>query len=125
MNSITHFGVYVRDLKKSEKFYTEVLEGKKSGVINGGGKSIAFIDFPGGTVELIEFPERGEIIHTNNVHIAFKTEDIDGEYARVSAHKVDFIHTAPMEFNDGKLFFFRGPDGEELEYCQGVRIDKA
>ena len=33
------------------------------------------------------------------------------------------IEAAPREFSGGKLFFFKGPDGEHIEFCQGIAID--
>jgi len=82
------------------------------------------MDFANGTIELVQLLNETETVyHSPFAHIAFHVDNVDGEYERISSLGVEMIDNAPREFNDGYLFFFKGPDGESIEFCSTIRID--
>lgn len=124
MLTLTHIGIMVTDLKRSEEFYADVLGCRKSGKIENDDVRIAFMDFSNGSIELVQLLKGDEeIVQSPHSHLAFNSDDIDAEFARVKALGIETIEAAPREFSGGKLFFFKGPDGEHIEFCQGIAID--
>ena len=124
MYSLTHIGIMVKDLAASERFYSDILKYKKSGKIEDENVRIAFMDFANGTIELVQLLNETETVyHSPFAHLAFHVYNIDGEYERINSLGVEMIDNAPREFSDGCLFFFKGPDGESIEFCSTIRID--
>jgi lactoylglutathione lyase len=124
MHRLTHIGIMVKDLSASEHFYSEVLKCKKSGRIEDENVRVSFMDFENGTIELVKLLNETETVyHSPFAHLAFHTDDIDKEYARIKSLDVEMVDEAPREFSDGHLFFFKGPDGESIEFCSTFRID--
>jgi catechol 2,3-dioxygenase-like lactoylglutathione lyase family enzyme len=124
MHNLAHIGVQVKDLAASERFYIDALKCKKSGRIETGNVRIAFLDFANGTIELVQLLGEAESVHHGPfAHLAFEVSDINGEYKRIKSIGAEMIDEAPRAFNDGQLFFFKGPDGESIEFCSGIRID--
>jgi len=124
MHSLAHIGIQVKDLAASERFYIEALKCRKSGRIETGNVRIAFLDFANGTIELVQLLGEAEPVHHGPfAHLAFEVSDINGEYKRIKSIGAEMVDGAPRAFNDGHLFFFKGPSGESIEFCSGIRID--
>jgi catechol 2,3-dioxygenase-like lactoylglutathione lyase family enzyme len=124
MHSLAHIGIQVKDLAVSERFYIDALKCTKSGRIETGNVRIAFLDFANGTIELVQLPAEGEPVHHSPfAHLAFEVSDVAGEYERIKSLGAEMVDGAPRAFNDGHLFFFKGPNGESIEFCSGIRID--
>ncbi len=125
MYRLAHIGIQVNDLAASECFYRDVLKCKKSGRIEDENVKIAFMDFANGKIELVQQLRGGDgpIQHGPFAHLAFEVDDIDGEYKRIRSTGTEMIDTAPRDFNGGRLFFIKGPNGESIEFCSGIRID--
>jgi catechol 2,3-dioxygenase-like lactoylglutathione lyase family enzyme len=125
MQKLTHIGIQVSDLATSERFYHDTLRCRKTGKIEDEKVSIAFMGYANGTIELVQQLDSGTgaVLHGPFAHLAFEVDDINDEYERIKALGVKMIDEAPREFSHGKLFFFKGPDGESIEFCSGIRID--
>ena len=124
MQKMAHLGMRVTDLETSERFYKDVLNCRKSGKIENDSIRISFVDFANGTIELVQMMGQAEpATHGECIHLAFEVEDIEAEFERVSALGVELIDPRPRQFNGGSLFFFKGPDGESIEFCSKIRID--
>ena len=124
MQKLAHIGLRVADLEKSERFYKEVLSCRKTGKIETDSVRISFVDFANGTIELVQMLGPAErATHGDGSHLAFEVKDIDAEFERVRALGVELIDPKPRQFHGGSLFFFKGPDGESIEFCSKIRID--
>ncbi|MGE5627854.1 MAG: VOC family protein [Solirubrobacterales bacterium] len=119
MYNIAHIGVVVKDLETSKKFYSEVLGLKECRSHEDERLKIAFMDSGNGIIELIQYTAEG-LERTSGVvdHIAFKVTDIEESVDKLKNAGVKLIFDAPKPFEEGKIFFFYGPDGERLEFVQ-------
>jgi len=124
---VEHVGVMVKDMEASLKFYREVigLELKDTVTDSNGMIKLAFLGFNRSEeteIELIQgsddqLPEQGRVHH-----FAFTVDDIEEEFSRIQTLPVKLagpqISTLP---NGSRYFFFRGPDGEMIEFFQSTR----
>jgi methylmalonyl-CoA/ethylmalonyl-CoA epimerase len=133
MNKIEHIGIAVRDLAAARETYTKLL-GKppyKSEKVESGSVETSFFQTGDSKIELLQatsddsaiakyIEKRGEGIH----HIAFATDDIEKEVARLTAEGFQPISTAPKRGADNKLVFFFHPknaNGVLIELCQEIK----
>jgi catechol 2,3-dioxygenase-like lactoylglutathione lyase family enzyme len=124
MQRLAHIGIRVTDLEKSERFYKDVLNCRKSGKIETDSVRISFVDFTNGTIELVQMLGQAErAAHAESPHLAFEVQDIEAEFERVRSLGVELVDPRPRQFHGGSLFFFKGPDGESIEFCSKIRID--
>ena len=120
---LTHVGVNVSDLKKSEDFYERVLGCRKTGRIENERVEICFLDFDNSSFELVYNKISGDKPANNgHLHFAFDSDDVDADFKRIKSLGVRTKTEAPVDFEGGRLFFFFGPDGETFEFCGGVNI---
>lgn len=123
VRKIEHTGIMVKQLETSIRFYEEVIGMKLKHTLThtNGVLRLAFLGFPGADeseIELIEgysdrLPAEG-LVH----HVAFTVDDIDAEFARIqSLGSVELIDQEIVTLPNGsRYFFFKGPDGEWLEF---------
>ncbi len=118
MLKVSHIGLKVKDLDRSVKFYQDLIECESL-------KTVEDEDFKGvllkcrdNTIELIQDPN--SIRNGDGVieHLAFKVDDIQEEIKKLKSKGVECISESIEEFEGIKLFFFRGPDGEMLEFLE-------
>ena len=126
-----HLALRVKDIEKSKKFYTEVLGFKQ--VIKfphpwdqdirqivmldtGDGNYLeVFSDAPGSTIPNGAF-----------FHVAFRVDNVDELFERVRAAGTPVVMEPKDVFLAGeepstiRVTFFKGPDDEELEFCQQI-----
>ncbi len=123
IHKLEHIGVVVKDLDASVRFYTEVLG------LNLVGRErvseeveLAFLSYPGSDNIQIELIGRQDDTLSSNGkvhHIAFTVSDFEAEIERLKTFGVRFIDQEPRTILGGvKIFFFYGPDGEQLEFFQ-------
>jgi len=132
MNKIEHIGIAVRDLKAANATYTKLL-GKppyKSETVGSESVETSFFKTGESKIELLQataedsaiskyIEKRGEGIH----HIAFATDDIEKEVARLITEGFQPISAAPKRGADNKLVFFFHPksaNGVLIELCQEI-----
>ncbi len=117
-----HVGIRVSDLGRSLDFYVSGLGCDLSHRIELEGLSIAFVKAGSTTFELIQKDE--SFSHNGSIHLAFSVDDMSRAIEDLSSRGIDLSGTSPRPFQDGVILFFKGPDGETLELCQGVGTAK-
>jgi len=114
---LDHFGVYVRDLARAERFYTEVL-----------GMEVAMrlpdqvlLRYEGGACALFLKPDRppadpATIEHPlGKAHHAFEVSWEDLQRARALFEARGIPHHPPIDWRDHDCLYFLDPDGNLLE----------
>ncbi|GLV12396.1 glyoxalase [Alicyclobacillus hesperidum] len=123
IRKLEHTGVMVNNLEESIDFYTRILGMELKGILqhNQPGMRLAFLSFPGQTVELeliegypVAVAPEGQVHH-----LAFTVDDIEVEAERLRALGVSFIEPEITTLrNQARYIFFAGPNGEQLELFQ-------
>lgn len=120
MAKLSHIGLRVRDLERSREFYESVLGFRHSRTVEMGETRLAFLEAEGTTIELVQkmkipYPEGVAA----SMHLAFEVADVASEIQRLQSMNIPLEGKDPVAFQGGFIFFFKGPDGEVLELCQG------
>lgn len=129
INKIDHLGIAVKSLEAAIPYYEKVLglRCEKVEVVESQKVKTAFFSVGEVHLELLEptsedstvakfLKERGEGIH----HIAFATDDIEGQLAQAKAEGVRLIHEKPFPGAANKLVAFLHPKstfGVLTEFC--------
>ena len=131
INGLAHIGLFITDIEKSKKFYTEVLEFDTVYECaldepDGTSTKIAFIKNGDLTLELVQVANPPKRTDGWVDHIALKVEDIESVRDTLSSRGVKFetddITFAPNVFPNGsKWILFRGPDNEHLEITEVMK----
>lgn len=121
MNS-AHVGIRVSNLDRSLDFYLSGLGCNLSHRLDLGELKIAFVTAGSTTFELIQKDE--PFCHNGSIHLAFSVGDLEQAMKDLTSRGIDLSEASPRSFQEGKIVFFKGPDGETLELCQGVGTAK-
>ncbi len=129
ITAIDHLGIAVKSLDEAVPLYENALGLKCLGREEVASQKVrtAFFDAGGVHLELLEptspespiakfLTDRGEGIH----HIAFRTDNIDGQLQQASGAGVRLIHEKPFDGAAGKLVAFLHPKstrGVLTEFC--------
>lgn len=129
IQAIDHLGIAVRSLDEAVPLYETALGLKCLGREEVASQKVrtAFFDVGGVHLELLEptvpespiakfLTERGEGVH----HVAFRTDDIEGQLRQAAGAGVRLIHEKPFEGAAGKLVAFLHPKstrGVLTEFC--------
>ena len=129
LQKIDHLGIAVRSIDETRKFYEEVLglpcEGEET--VESQKVKTAFFAVGEVHIELLEptseespiakfLEKNGEGIH----HVAYKTDDIEGQINQAREGGARLIHETPIEGAGGKLVAFLHPKsthGVLMEFC--------
>ena len=120
---LVYFGIRVRDLDRSLKFYKKVLGMKQihRGVMAHGGVFV-HLKRPGSSqrLELNYYPAGNRFYEkykagTEMDHIGFWVEDVDREYSRAISKGAKRA-TAPFSNNSERLAYVKDPDGVWIEF---------
>ena len=136
MIRIEHIGIAVRDLKRAEEIYAQLLGSPsyKREEVESEGVITSFFQVGPNKIELLEstrshgpiakaIEKRGEGIH----HIAFEVEDINAEMERLRSEGFTLLNEQPKRGADNKLVCFVHPksaNGVLVELCQEIRSEK-
>ena len=120
MEGLAHIGLFIKDLERSVKFYTEILDFEVIERTQVEDSKVAFVKNGNLIIEVVQpgvCPERCDGWFD---HIAFKVEGIEEIRDRLLAKGIEFeekeIYDAPQVFPNGaRWILFRGPDNEHLE----------
>lgn len=118
MIKVSHIGLKVKDLDKSVKFYQDLIECESLKTYEAENFRAVLMKCQGNTIELIQDTESTKNGDGVIEHLAFKVEDIKDEIEKLKLKDVECISKSIEEFEGIKLFFFRGPDGEMLEFIE-------
>ena len=118
ITALDHLGIAVRSLDEAVPLYEQALGLRCLGREEVASQKVraAFFDAGGVHLELLEptspdspvarfLADRGEGIH----HLAFRTDDIDGQLRQAAGAGVRLIHERPFEGAAGKLVAFLHP----------------
>lgn len=127
ITGLAHIGVFVSDLERSMKFYTENLGFESEGMDDLGATKLGFLKNGTCLIELVchstytNPPTRGIVDH-----ICLEVENIEEVVETLKASGIPMENDASVGFSDKirggvKNIFFRGPDGERIELMEYVR----
>jgi methylmalonyl-CoA epimerase len=130
IKKLDHLGIAVRSIETARKFYEEVLGlvCEKEEVVVSQKVRTAFFTVGDIHIELLEptsdespiagfLKKKGEGFH----HIAYRTDDIDGQLKTAREHGCQLIHETPIEGAGGKQVAFLHPKstfGVLTEFCE-------
>ncbi len=118
---LNHFGIVVKDLKKSMDFYEGVLGAKNvfQGLIPSTQTDVVYLQIAGGLIELLHRAEPAPDEKFGITHIAFMSDDLDADYARlVEAGHKEFVKPKVAGTGNGRLAFLSDPNGARVELIQ-------
>ena len=123
VKAYAHVGLYIKDVERSKKFYSETLGFECiCEFTNGTGDKLSFMKSGSLIIELIQhlhWMDRKDGLFD---HIAMEVDDIESVSADLKAKGIVFedeIYFDVNVFDKGvKYQAFRGPDGEHLEIYQ-------
>jgi methylmalonyl-CoA/ethylmalonyl-CoA epimerase len=130
INKISHLGIAVKDLKTASEMYKKLLNSEPSETEYVAEQKVNVVKFKIGesTIELLEgtsedspitkyIEKRGEGIH----HVAYETDDIKADLARLNDSGFELINKEPRTGSDNMLIAFVKPKsvgGVLTEICQ-------
>jgi methylmalonyl-CoA/ethylmalonyl-CoA epimerase len=130
INKISHLGIAVKDLKTASEMYKKLLNSEPSETEYVAEQKVNVVKFKIGesTIELLEgtsedspitryIEKRGEGIH----HVAYETDDIKADLARLNDSGFELINKEPRTGSDNMLIAFVKPKsagGVLTELCQ-------
>ncbi|MCI8275888.1 MAG: hypothetical protein HFI66_09830 [Lachnospiraceae bacterium] len=123
ISGVAHIGLYIKDVERSKKFYTEVLGFETiCEFVSLEGNKMAFVKSGNLIIELIQhkvWMDRKDGLFD---HIAMEVENIEETSKKLKNLGIEFeadIYFDNLVFDNGvKYQAFRGPDGEHLEIYQ-------
>lgn len=123
VSGVAHIGLYIKDVERSKKFYTEVLGFETiCEFVSLEGNKMAFVKSGNLIIELIQhkvWMDRKDGLFD---HIAMEVENIEETSEKLKKSGIEFeadIYFDDLVFDKGvKYQAFRGPDGEHLEIYQ-------
>ena len=123
ISGVAHIGLYIKDVERSKKFYTEFLGFETiCEFVSQEGNKMAFVKSGNLIIELIQhkvWMDRKDGLFD---HIAMEVENIEETSEKLKNLGIEFeadIYFDNLVFDNGvKYQAFRGPDGEHLEIYQ-------
>lgn len=118
MLKMSHIGLKVRDLDKSVRFYQELFQCESLKTYEDKNFRAVLLKCGDNTIELIQDSNSNKKSDGVIEHIAFRVDDIKEEVDKLKEKGIECISDGIENFEGIKLFFFRGPDGEMLEFVE-------
>jgi lactoylglutathione lyase len=124
MTGLAHIGLYISDIERTKKFYTEILGFEimcETTLTNSDGViKICFLSLGNLCIEAVQHPKRRELSDGWFEHVAIRVENIEAVKMQLEEKGVRFdvedITFAPGFWKNGsKWILFRGPDNEHIE----------
>lgn len=116
---IEHIGLRVKDVQRSFRFYKQIFGCELMESYQDERVEIIFAQCGKNVLEFIR-DKGGMPDRTAGVidHLAFRVEQLEAYINKLAELQVPFISQQPRDFNGGRIFFFKGPDGEILELVE-------
>ncbi|MGD7654558.1 MAG: SMU1112c/YaeR family gloxylase I-like metalloprotein [Verrucomicrobiales bacterium] len=128
MKAVHHIAIIAGDYRRSKRFYTEVMGFPVIREVHRRDRGSYKLDLqgPGGVeIELFSFPDPPARVDGPEAcglrHLAFSTEDLDAEIARLEGLGVAVEPVRTDEFDGCRYTFFKDPDGLPLELKEAPR----
>jgi lactoylglutathione lyase len=121
IHELNHFGIVVRDLKKSLAFYKGALGARTvfEGLIPTTRTDVVYLQIAGGMIELLHRADAAGDEQFGITHIAFMSDDLDADYARlVEAGHRGLVPPKVAGSGVGRLAFLSDPNGGRVELIQ-------
>lgn len=118
---LNHFGIIVKNLEKSLAFYRDILGGKivYTGLIPANNTDVVYLNIGGGLIELLHRHDAGPDEKFGINHIAFMSNDLDADYARLTDAGYDGLMAPKVAGTGvGRLSFVADPNGIRVEILQ-------
>jgi len=117
---LAHIGIMVKDAEVSKKFYMDVLDFELKAEYKLGDMTLVFIDRGDCKIELVAKPTNEARLPGTVDHICLEVEDIEPLMCRLIEKGVKFdtdnYGYMPDMFGGVRNVFFKGPDGERIEF---------
>lgn len=111
-----HYSLEVSNLAKSKAFYLEMLNFQEEMNVKILDEDIIFLLKEGFRLELVENKQLRK--HIGSVHLCFQVEYLDTIIQRMARLGLEPTE-GPSQFENGwKNVFYKGPDGELLEFLE-------
>ncbi|WP_167040870.1 VOC family protein [Salinibacterium sp. ZJ454] len=121
ITELNHVAILVRDRDESVEFYTTVLGGTVAWTarVESIGLDIVYVQVAGGFIELLHMPQVTAERPVGIDHIAFLSDDLDGDYAAlIAAGHVSQSAPATAGSGVGRTAFVADPSGARVELLQ-------
>lgn len=120
MVGLAHIGIMVKDIEVSKKFYMELLDFELKAEYKLGDMTLSFLDLGDCKLELVGKASNEARLPGTVDHIALEVEDIEPLMCKLIEKGVKFdtdnYGYMPNLFNGVRNVFFKGPDGERIEF---------
>ena len=116
MSQICAISIYVNDLKKGARFYSDVLGLKMKKEL----PYLVLLDSDGVDMVLgaAEEPSKVDYPKGSAVVLGFQTKNLLESIGQLQAKGVSLIHSTPQDFPGGKFIAFRDPSGNVHELLE-------
>ncbi|AEG62026.1 VOC family protein [Desulforamulus ruminis] len=116
---LEHIGLRVKDVQRSFRFYKQIFGCELIESYQDERVEIIFAQCGKNVLELIR-DKGGMSGRAAGVidHLAFRVERLEDWMDKLAELQVPFISEQPRDFKGGRIFFFKGPDGEILELVE-------
>jgi lactoylglutathione lyase len=121
IHELNHFGIVIRDLKKSLAFYQDLLGAKVvyKGFIPPTETEVIYLQIAGGMIELLHRASPPPTETFGITHIAFMSNDLDADYERLTASGYKgLVQPKVAGSGVGRLAFLSDPNGARVELIQ-------
>jgi catechol 2,3-dioxygenase-like lactoylglutathione lyase family enzyme len=124
-----HYGIVIKNLQRSLDFYQGLFGAREvfRGFIPTSKTDVVYLQIAGGLIELLHRADPPADEYFGTTHIAFMTDDVDADYARVTgAGYKGLVAPKPAGSGHGRLSFVSDPNGARVELIQRegkMRVD--
>jgi catechol 2,3-dioxygenase-like lactoylglutathione lyase family enzyme len=127
ISGLAHVGIFVKDVKTSQKFYEDLLGFKTEWECEfsdpANTYTVAIIRNGDLAIELVQKKKQTPLGEGPTDHVAMLVDDIEGMIKQLKEKGIKFeteevVYREVMLANGSKWIFFRGPDNEHIELTQ-------
>lgn len=120
MFSMAHVGIIVSEIQRSVDFYEKAFGCEVCGTHEDERLKIVYLRAGEGVIELLEYkntdPSRESKGRVD--HIALYVPDMEKAIEKAKSLGAKLSFDAPRPFEDTRIFFIEGPDGERIEFVE-------
>ena len=119
MYEVNHVGIIVEDVEKAAEFYSNqfgavITRRHRDERIN-----IIFISSGTTVIEFIQYFQGAENKKMGSIdHVAYTVPNMEEAIEKLKVSRVKLISEEPKDFENDRIFFFEGLNGEKLEFVE-------